>query len=230
MLRGQPKRAAELLPKAEAFWARAPERYREQRLEALFVRALLQRNLGDLEGSIRTYREAIAERTAYSGLVHRETAHLYNSLAISLTGVNRLDEAFDAYRTSRGLFEKLGLADDVEALVVLGNTGTLAYRMGRLHEAETLLRTAYTKQREQAGDSAAVSSSMGLYGATLTTLGRPAEAVPVLDEAVAMSTKFVGPASPLVYQNRVFHAEALSGAGRTVEARDEAGPDEEATG
>ena len=57
MLRGQVKQAAELLPKAEAVWASAPEKYREQRLEGLYVRGAIQRGQGDLDGAIATYRD-----------------------------------------------------------------------------------------------------------------------------------------------------------------------------
>ncbi len=132
LLRGHAPRAAELLPQAEAVWNGDPARYREQHLEAAFVRGLLLRTQGDLDGSIRTYREAIEQRTAFSGAVHRETANLYNSLAISLTGANRLQEALDAYRTNLDIQAKLGRGDELDALVVLGNTGTLAFRVGRL--------------------------------------------------------------------------------------------------
>jgi len=187
LLRGHLARAAELLPKAEALWAGAPDKYREQHLEALFIRGLLLRSQGKLDDAIRTYQVAIAERTAFSGSVHRETANLYNSLAITLTGANRLPEALDAYRTNLAIYEKLGQGNDLDALVVLGNTGTLAFRIGHLREAEATLKTAYERQRELAGDSAAVAASMGLYGAALTAEGRLAEALAVLQTAAALA-------------------------------------------
>jgi non-specific serine/threonine protein kinase/serine/threonine-protein kinase len=220
LLRGHLPRAAELLPKAEAFWSTAPDKYREQHLEGLLVRGTLQRNQGDLDASIRTYQMAIAERTAFSGAVHRETANLYNSLAITLTGANRLQEALDAYRANLAIYEKLGQAQDLDALIVLGNTGTLAFRIGRLHEAEGLLKTAFEKQREVAGDSAAVSAAMGLYGATLTALGRLPEALAVLPTALDMTVKFVGAGSPLAIQNRLFLTDALTLSGNLPKARE----------
>lgn len=210
VLRGHVPRAAELLPKAEAVWASAPAKYREQYLEALFGRGMLQRSQGDLDAAIRTYQQAIAERTAFSGAVHRETANLYNSLAITLSGANRLPEALDAYRTNLVIYEKLGQADSLDALIVLGNTGTLALRVGQLREAEGLLKTAFEKQRELAGDSAAVAAAMGYYGAALTAQGRLPEALDTLPTAVEMAAKFTGAASPLVIQNRLFLTEALT--------------------
>ena len=212
-------RAAELLGQAEAFWASAPDRYREQHLEAMFDRGLLQRNQGDLAASIATYQKAIAERIAFSGAVHRETAVLYNSLAITLTGANRLDEALNAYRATLAIYDKLGQGEDLDALVILGNTGTLAFRVGRLREAEQILKTAYEKQRERAGDSAAVAASMGLYGAALNAEGRFAEAIAILEPALEMATRFAGEASPLAIQNRLFLSDALTASGDFAKAR-----------
>ena len=220
VMRGHVPRAAELLPKAEAVWASAPDKYHEQHLEALFGRGMLQRSQGDLDGAIRTYQQAIAERTAFSGAVHRETANLYNSLAITLSGANRLPEALDAYRTNLAIYEKLGQANDLDALIVLGNTGTLALRVGQLREAEGLLKTAFEKQRELAGDSAAVAAAMGYYGAALTAQGRFPEALDTLPAAVEMAAKFTGAASPLVIQNRLFLTEALTISGNLGQARE----------
>jgi tetratricopeptide (TPR) repeat protein len=220
LLRGHIERAAQLLPMAEARWDMAPDKYREQHLEAMFIRGLLLRSQGDLDGSIRTYREAIVQRTAFSGAVHRETANLYNSLAITLVGANRPQEALDAYRANLAIHEKMGQSDDLDALVVLGNTGTLAYRVGRLREAEEILKVAYTKQREHGGDSAAVAASMGLYGAALTAEGRIAEALDVTRAATEMATKFAGGASPLAIQDRLFFTDALTTAGKLGQARD----------
>lgn len=220
LLRGHSKRAAELLPKAEALWAGAPDKYREQHLESLFVRGQLLRSQGDLDASIRTYQQAIVERTAFSGPVNRETANLYNSLAITLTGANRFQEALDAYRANLAIYEKLGQGDDLDALVVLGNTGTLAYRIGRLHEADEILKAAFTRQRERAGDSAAVANSMGLYGSVLTAEGRTAEALGVLQPAADMAAKFAGLTSPLATQNRLFLTDGLTVSGNLVKARE----------
>ncbi len=219
LARGRSERAAELLAQAEAVWSQAAGRYREERLEGLFVRGLLERARGDLEGSIATYRQAIEERTSLAGRAHRETANLYNSLAITLTAANRLDEALAAHREALAILGELGRDEDLDALVMLGNTGTLAMRNGRLREAREILGTAWRKQRQAAGDSAAVAAAMGLYGAALSLGGDTAGARSLLDEAVAMAERFSGPASPLSVQNRLFRAEALSAAGELGPAR-----------
>ena len=214
LLRGHVQRAAELLDPAEAFWSQRPERYPEQLLEGLVVRGRLQRAQGNIDGSIDTYERAIRARIARSGLHHPETAILYNSLAITYTAANRLEDALKAYRQALAIHQALAQSDDIDALIMRANTGTLAYRVGRIGEAEGLLKSAYEKQRALAGDSAAVAAAMGLYGSVLSLRGRHTEAIETLESALRMAKEFTGPASPVSVQNRLFLAEALSASGQ----------------
>jgi eukaryotic-like serine/threonine-protein kinase len=219
LLRGNTKRAAQLLDLAEPLWERSLGRFREQRLEGMVIRARLKREQGDLEGSIRTSEAAIRERIALSGLNNRETAILYNSLAITLSALNRNEEALSDYRVALGIYTTLGQAEDIDALIMLANTGTLAARVGRIAEAETLLHSAYRRERAAAGDSAAVAAAMGYFGFVVSQRGRPAEAVPILQEAVSIAEKFTGPASPLTLRDRLFLAEAYALGGERDIAR-----------
>jgi serine/threonine protein kinase/tetratricopeptide (TPR) repeat protein len=219
MARGNSQRASELLSQADAFWRRAPGQYAEQRLQGMNVRGRLQRSQGDLAGSLATYQAAIPQRIALSGLGNRETANLYNSIGITLTALNRWDDALKAYHQSLDIQKMLGRSDEIDALTMLANTGTLALRFGRIAEATNLLRTAFERARSAAGDSAAVAASMGNYGLALNEYGRYAEAVPVLKEATAIAERYAGVASPVAMQDRVFLAEALWGAGQKDAAR-----------
>jgi len=217
--RGNVPQAAELLAAAEAFWRQAPGRYAEQRLQGTNIRGRLQRAQGDLAGSLATYRSAIPERIALSGLNNRETANLYNSVAITLTALNRIEEALTAYHQSLDIQNALGRSNEIDALIMLGNTGALALRFGKLADAEELLRTAFERSRSVAGDSAAVAASMGNYGLTLVEHARYSEAVPLLTAATAMAEHYAGGASPVAVQDRVFLAEALWGSGQHAAAR-----------
>jgi non-specific serine/threonine protein kinase/serine/threonine-protein kinase len=208
LLRGHPDRAAELLAQADAFWARYPQLYSEERLEGLIVRARLQRTRGDLDGAIATIRHAIAERIALSGHDHRETAVLYNSLAISLTSANRLDEALAAYHETTAIYRALGQGDGLDAEVIVANTGTLELRIGHLRQAETLLKGAIERERSLAGDSAAVAAAMGYYGRVLAITNRNSLAVADLREATDIAVRYAGAGSPLAVQNRLFLGEA----------------------
>jgi hypothetical protein len=213
LLRGHADRAAKLLDQAEEFWRSSPHAYREDRLEGLGVRAKLQRTRGDLDGAIATSREAIAQRIALSGHDHRETAVLYNSLAITLIGANRLDEALAAYRETTAIYRSLGLGDGLDAQIILANTGTLELRTGDLRDAEVLLANAIDRQRALAGDSAAVAAAVGYYGKLLTITNRPQAAIDQLRQAVSLSDQYAGAGSPVALLNRLFLGEAQFAAG-----------------
>jgi hypothetical protein len=228
LLEGHPDRAQELLDQAAVIWAQSPRQYTEERLEGLGVRARLQRMRGDLDGAITTSREALAERIAFSGRNHRETAILFNSLAITLGTANRLDEALAAYRETIAIYQALGLGDGLDAQIITGNTGTLALRTGHLRDAETLLKGAIEREHALAGDSAATAAAMGYYGKLLSITDRSDAAVRALREAVELGTRFAGKNSPVTLQAQLFLGEAqlmsgdLSGAELTLVATHDA--------
>lgn len=218
LLRGNTPRAAELLALAQPFWARDPRRYREERLEGLAIQARVQRAQGDLEGSVRTSEEAIRERLALFGLRNRETAVLYNSLGITLSQLNRVSEGLTAYNQALAIYADLGQSDELDALIMLGNTGTLAARYGQLARAEQLLGDAVAKERATSGDSAAVAAAMGYYGWVLSAYGRYDQALVSLRQAVTLAERFTGADSPLSIRDRGFLAETLWDAGRRDDA------------
>jgi eukaryotic-like serine/threonine-protein kinase len=208
LLRGHTDRAGILLSQADAFWASSSRPYVEERLEGLVVRARLLRARGDLDGAIRATREAIQQRIALSGHDHRETAILYNSLAISLAAANRLDQALAAYHETTGIYRAIGLGDGIDAQIIEANTGTLELRSGHLKAAEVLLKSSVEHERSLAGDSAAVAAAMGYYGKVLSITNRNEPAISVLREATALGERYAGAGSPLAIQNRLFLGEA----------------------
>jgi eukaryotic-like serine/threonine-protein kinase len=219
LMRGNVAHAAQLLSQAEAFWASVPTRYAEERLEELGLRARERRATGDLDGAIATMRAAIQQRIALSGRVNRETAVLYNSFGIILTAAHRLDEALDAYRVTLSIYRALGLGEELDTWVVLGNLGGIEVRTGHLKEAEAILKDAIQHQRDLAGNSAAVAADLGYYGRLMSMTGRPTQAVATLSEAAALAAQYTGPSSPLTVQDRLFLGEAQLVAGDLVAAR-----------
>jgi hypothetical protein len=219
LLRGHPDQAGSLLDQADAFWSGSPQPYLEERLEGLVVRARLQRALGDLDGAVATTHKAIAQRIALSGHDHRETAILFNSLAISLTAANRLDEALAAYQETSAIYRALGLGDGLDAQIIIANTGTLELRNGHLREAQALLQNAVERERLLAGDSAAVAAAMGYYGKVLLVTNRPLPAIDVLRQAGDLAVRYAGPGSPVALQNQLFLGEAQLASGDARAAR-----------
>ncbi len=208
LLRGHTDRAAALLAPAEAFWRRFPAAYAEERLEGLTVRARLLRAKGDVDAAIGLFQEAIKQRIALSGHDHRETAILFNSLAIALTSANRLPEALSAYRETTAIYRAIGRDDSIDAQIIRANTGRLELRLGHLAEAQALLEGAIGRERALAGDSAAVASALGQYGHLLSIRGQNAVAIPTLREAVELAARYTTPNGPMTLQNRLFLGEA----------------------
>jgi len=218
LLRGQLDYAGQLLDQADAFWRSSPRPYLEERLAGLIVRARLQRARGDLDASITTTREAIVQRVSLSGHDHRETALLYNALAISLTSTNRLKEALAAYHESSAIYDALGLGEGIDAQIVLANSGILELRMGHLQAAESLLSDSLTRERLLAGESTALAAAMGYYGKVLSITNRNAAAVAVLREATDIAARSAGPDSPLALQNQLYLGQAELAMGNRVAA------------
>jgi tetratricopeptide (TPR) repeat protein len=212
----------QLVLQAEAFWNQGPNRYTEERLEGLAIKARVLRAQGNLKAASETENAAIAQRIAFSGRNHRETAIIYNSHAITLTAANRLDDALAAFRETTAIYKALGLENELDAQVVLGNMGTLEVRTGHLRDAEGLLKDAFEHERALAGDSAAVSAVMGLYGEVLTLTNRAAQGLPITVEAVDLATRYAGPVSPVAVRNRIFLVDAQLANGDLKGARETA--------
>jgi tetratricopeptide (TPR) repeat protein len=168
----------------------------------------LQRARGDLEGAIAATRDAIRQRIALSGHDHRETAILYNSLAISLAAANRLDEALAAFHETSGIYRAIGLGDAIDAQIIVANTGNLELRLGHLKEAEVLLKSSIERERSLAGDSAAVAAALGYYGKVLSITNRNEPAISVLRQATDLGVRYAGAGSPVAVQNRLSLGEA----------------------
>jgi non-specific serine/threonine protein kinase/serine/threonine-protein kinase len=209
LMRGHVDRAAQLLPQAETLWQESPRRFAEERLEGMAIRSRLQRARGDIDGSIATIRDAIAQRIALSGHDNRETALLFNSLAIALGTVNRLPEALKANYETIAIYRALGMGDGLDAQIIVANTGTLEMRAGHLREAEALLKSSVERERALAGDSAAVAAAMSYYGRILSVTNRNEPAISVLRQAAEMAGRYAGPDSPVALQARIFLGESL---------------------
>jgi non-specific serine/threonine protein kinase/serine/threonine-protein kinase len=220
LLRGQLDYAQQLLDQSDSYWKGSPRPYLEERLASLVLRGRLQRARGDLDASIRTSRQAIAQRVSLSGHDHHQTALLYNALAISLTDANRLDEALDAYHDAAAIYESLGLRDGFDAQITMANSGILELKMGHLQVAEVLLKSSLARERSLSGETAALADAMGYYGKLLSVTSRNELAVSVLREAAGVASRSAGADSPLALQIKIFLGEALSATGDLTAASD----------
>ncbi len=220
LLRGQCDYAEQLLDQSDAYWNESPRPYLEERLAGLVLRARLQRARGNFDASIATSRRAIAQRELLSGHNDRQTALLYNALAISLTDANRLDEALAAYHEAAAIYVSMGISNGFDAQITMANSGILELRMGHLPVAEALLAGSAARERSLSGETAALADAMGYYGKLLSITGRNQPAINLLREAAGVASRTAGTDSPMALQIRLFLGETLASGGDLAAAND----------
>jgi tetratricopeptide (TPR) repeat protein len=184
------------------------------------LRARLQRARGNFDASIATSRRAIAQRELLSGHNDRQTALLYNALAISLTDANRLDEALAAYHEAAAIYVSMGISNGFDAQITMANSGILELRMGHLPVAEALLAGSAARERSLSGETAALADAMGYYGKLLSITGRNQPAINLLREAAGVASRTAGTDSPMALQIRLFLGETLASGGDLAAAND----------
>jgi hypothetical protein len=216
--RGHLEQAGSLLDQAEVFWSGMPQKFQEEHLEGLAIRVKAQHAAGKLDQAIATAGDAITQRIAFSGRNHRETANLYNSLALALVAGRKYDQALIAYGETNDIYRAIGKGDSLEALVVRANTGILQMRLGHLRDAEMLLKDSAERQRALGGDSAAVAAALGVYGKVLAVTNRNAAAITTLRDAAAMAIRYAGSTSPVALQDQIFLADAQVTNGNLADA------------
>jgi len=169
-------------------------------------RAKLERAHGDIDQSIRTSRATLDERIALSGRNSRETAVLYNSLAISLTSANRLDEALAAVSRDHRYLPQDRHGRCTRHADHSGQCGHVGGCVqGRFRRPREQLRSAIEHERELAGNSAGSGRpAMSYYGRALWILNRTPWRCWAKQPALA--ARYAGATSPVSLQNRLFLA------------------------
>ncbi len=169
------------------------------------IQGRLLRAQGDLDGSIATYSAALEERIAVSGMNHPETAALYNSLAVAHMHANHFNAALIAYRKALAIQDALQRTDDLDAQIMRGNMGMLAFRYGQVDDAENTpahqLHPATRARRRLGGGVGGDGLLRHRFAACAASTTKR---VSVLRTAVSMASEFAGPASPVAVQNRLF--------------------------
>ncbi|MBX3477774.1 MAG: serine/threonine protein kinase [Brevundimonas sp.] len=199
-----PDAAARFLAQAQRFWAADPERWRSQLVDSRLGEARLLRDQGKVEEAVALLQANLPARLAISGVNHRDTGAHYNDLGVMLAAAGRNDEAIPMFRSALGVWEATGLSQGPDALNTLNNLAALEVLSGRPDRAEPLFAQAVEVRRRMYGASAATAALISNYGKTLLLLDRPREAVPLLQEAVAMAREHAGVGS-------LHYASALAG-------------------
>ena len=140
---------------------------------------------------------------------NRETALLFNSLAIALGTVNRLPEALKANYETTAIYRALGLGDGHRCANHRGQHRDFGNARGSFARGGSALKSSVERERALAGDSAAVAAAMSYYGRILSITNRNEPAISVLRQAAEMASRYAGPDSPVALQARIFLGEAL---------------------
>lgn len=200
----EPDAAARFLAQAQRFWAADPERWQSQLVDSRLGEARLLRDQGKVEEAVTLLQANLPARLAISGTNHRDTGAHYNDLGVMLVAAGRNDEAIPMFRAALGVWETTGLSQGPDALNTLNNLAALEVLSGRPERAEPLFARAVAARRRMYGASAATAALISNYGKTLLQLNRTREAVPLLQEAVAMAREHAGVGS-------LHYASALAG-------------------
>lgn len=181
--------------------------------------AQLTQAVGDLDQTEMIRRAILARRIAAGD--GKATARDQAILAILLVNRGKLDLAHDMATDALRRLTDLGEGDSIEAGYAIGTLGAIAYRRGDLAEAEARTRAelAIYDARIPGGYARMIAATLTSLGNILIARGRAGEAVPLLDRAAAIHSRWFGPESGDVGYAGIVRARALASAGRVTEAK-----------
>ena len=175
----EPERALAFLEQARARLDGLDDR---RRATYLFSLAISYRELGDVEGAIRSATQSLAFFRAAS--VEREAAALENELALAFLALGRTDRA----REHAEMAERYCTAADDERLQahVTETRAQIALADGDVDDAVRLAREALRYAVESNNHKAQVSAGLSLARA-VRSLGETGEASRILEDAAAIA-------------------------------------------
>jgi eukaryotic-like serine/threonine-protein kinase len=195
---GNAEPARVLLQQAQDYWNAGAEAYQDKLLRSRIIQGQIQKALGDVDGAVKIYREALPAAHARLGDLDETTVMLTNSLGLTLMQTGQLDEAGRLMDEVIVGFQSPALRGDKgSVLIAQQNRGVIAYRQGDFKRAEDLLRPAVDERRASLGASGALASGEMNLAKTLIALNRVDEAATLLDEALPMAQQFTGEHSPI---------------------------------
>ncbi|HWM67546.1 MAG TPA: serine/threonine-protein kinase [Steroidobacteraceae bacterium] len=204
--RGNLESAQRLLTQAQHFWDDHTGRYRAQLVHSRSLQSQIQGAHGDVPGAIQTLRQALAESVALNGETAEDTMTLAGDLGVTLMLNNQLEEADQMMNRAWNDLQAAGRSQTEEGMTLLNNIAVNAVHRNDLPRAEKLLREVIDLRKQSFGPSAALAMQENNLGKVLLRAGRPREALPLLDEALAMSQRFTGDHSQDTV--RVYQTEA----------------------
>jgi serine/threonine protein kinase len=220
--RGQPSDAAALLDLAQAHWQRSSQRNAAILNESRALQAQLLRAAGRAHDAAVLLATAIQTRRDTLGLIDRELASAMAMQATALTEAGDFAAAYAAADQALELFRSLGLGRSVGGLAALNNRAVTATYLRRMDEAIADFQQVVDIHRELFGRNSNLAMAELNLGRILMGQGRFAEAIPLAEDALAISTTERGEFSAAAVFSRALLSEGLVGLGRHDEALEHA--------
>lgn len=214
----QPVQARQLLATANQVWRRDPVRFRRERVEAVGAEALMLRHEGRIDAAIALLEENMDEAERVYAAYDRDLATRYTTLAGLLIDAGRLDKAAELLAHGDTRLTRQGGPPSASGLSLRWLEAEVLVLRGDAQGAEGLLRDTIAERRRHHGTPGELAIDQLRYGRLLNQLNRPAEAVPVLRQAVPTAADYFGAQSDASMQVRIAEAEALVALGRADEA------------
>lgn len=109
-------------------------------------------DLGRFQEALPMAEEAVRLGDALPGILPANRASSWNNLATSYYGLERFEEARDAFATAGALFQSIEPVPDLDLSINYNNQAVLLHRMGRLDEALPLAKASIELKRRVMGE------------------------------------------------------------------------------
>lgn len=211
--------ARRLLNEASAVWAETPDRYRVERVEAASAEAYMLRLEGKLDEGIALLLQTMPEAELAYASNSRDLATRYANLATHLVMANRITEAEKIVDRAESLLSQSDAMRSPAGLTLEKLRASIMARRGDIPGAEALFRKVAAMRRELYGASFSLAVDLLQHGRMLNQLGRPGEALKIIDEARSMAAANFGTKGSLLLLIDLARADAMLRLDRVAEAR-----------
>ena len=190
----------------------------KESLFPLYVRGLILRRQGDLEGSEAAHRAYVEGVRRLHGEVHPNVSAALNNLALVQRDRGDLEGAEQSLRQSLAIQEELYEAGHPGTLATLQNLADLLARRGQHGDAEATLREILRLRRQTLPEGHwRIGGDVMALGRMLMFAGRYREAEPVLREGTGIWAAGIGEDHVWTASARATVGVCLIGLGRDAE-------------
>jgi serine/threonine-protein kinase len=184
--------ASDLLAQSEVLLrTQAGDEAVTERAAILDQRGLVQKHLGDLEGSLKSHEEAI--RLARSIGDSRREATIQNHLGLLFYNLDRNVESQQAYEAALVIDRRIYGEKHEQTLATEENLATTLSALKQYDRAIEMMRTALAVETELLGtDNPERAETLELLGNVYQDADRAGEAIDAYTEALAITQKTLG--------------------------------------